>query len=113
MTKRMILTTVLALAVTCGCRAWQLKPWQQTLIDIEVQRDTVPAPSLMLQGGQWMKTTHVDKRIFQCGPYWVPDPPSLFQAQDDMIRDERIRRGDYHTSDFVADFVSDLIDIFL
>ncbi|MCH4148741.1 MAG: hypothetical protein LKG25_09790 [Prevotella sp.] len=42
--------------------------------------DSVPPQSIMLKGKQNYRP--VDLSPFQCGPYWVPDPPSLFEDDD-------------------------------
>ena len=42
--------------------------------------ETAPEPSIMLKNK--MPLQRVKLSWFQCGPYWVPDPPPLFYDED-------------------------------
>lgn len=42
--------------------------------------DDLPQRSIMFSGMRM--PSHIDTSPFRCGPYWVPDPPSLFMDDD-------------------------------
>lgn len=90
-------------------RAWEPQPWQKYIIQLEVEQDTVPQPSIMFRGLRQKKK--VDTRPFQCGPYYFYQP-GIFESEDEQRQNEKVARGDYTTGDFVFDMIMDILDIF-
>lgn len=85
---------------------WMPKPYEQYLIKMRVERDTMPASSVMLPG---LKVKpKVDVSHFKVGSFWVPDPPSLFEKEDEW-RD----RDRYSKDRWVGDVLEDIINLFL
>lgn len=115
MNKRKILAALIGAMLSCGVPSattakvatrWMPKPYRQYLIKLQVERDTVLAPSVMLHG---LKVKpKVDVSHFQVGPFWVPDPPSLFE-QEDGWRD----RNRYQKGHVFGDILEDVINLFL
>lgn len=90
-------------------RAWEPQPWMKYIIQLELEKDTVPQPSIMTKGFRTSKK--VDTRPFNCGPYFFYQP-GIFEAEDEQRQNEKVARGDYTTGDFVLDIITDILDIF-
>ena len=117
MRKVILITSGLLLATMLQAQSWQLKPWQKFLIDEQVKRDTTSTCRSVM--GNAVAPMPYDRRLFHTvtGSGFIKDPPpykkkpkSFFGGNDTS---ERMARGDYHTSDFLADMVCDIIDIFI
>ena len=130
MRKVILITSGLLLATMLQAQSWQLKPWQKFLINEQVKRDTTSTCRSVM--GNAAAPIPYDRRLFHTvtGSGFIKDPPpynkkpksffggndtspSLFDEQRERERAERMARGDYHTSDFLADMVCDIIDIFI
>lgn len=109
--KRIILLFAFAMLAS-STFAWEPQPWRKYLIDLEVKQDTMPQPSIMLheimQGNE--------RKI---NPYAIPRcafyvyQPGIFEAEDERCDWEKAARGEYTTSDFLIDVVTDaLVDLF-
>lgn len=64
------------------------------------------APSIMLHGAKTKRK--VDVSHFKVGPFWVPDPPSLFEQEDEWRDRDRYKKGR-----ILGDIIEDIINIFL
>lgn len=88
--------------------AWTPKPWQKYVIDQQVKADTATVNRSIM----FAHTFHWDPAMMgsmQCGPYYQPDAPSLFEEQDQREEDRRILQYGYSTTDFIADMFSDVL----
>lgn len=85
---------------------WMPKPWRQYLVRLEVERDTIVAPSVML--GKQKPAPKVDVSHFAVGAFWVPDPPSLFAEQDEWADRDRYRKGH-----LLGNIIEDVVNILL
>ena len=90
----------------CG---WEPQPWRKYLIKTEVEKDTIPQHSIMRIIPD--REPKIDKRHFQCGPYYVYQP-GIFEAEDEQRERMKVMRGEYSTADFISDLITDVIDIF-
>lgn len=70
----LLLTALLPSAASTPVPRWTPQPYRQYLIKLEVERDTIAAPSIMLHGAKTKRK--VDVSHFKVGPFWVPDPSS-------------------------------------
>lgn len=70
----LLLTALLPSAASTPVPRWTPQPYRQYLIKLEVERDTITAPSIMLHGAKTKRK--VDVSHFKVGPFWVPDPRS-------------------------------------
>ena len=70
----LLLTALLPSAASTPVPRWTPQPYRQYLIKLEVERDTITAPSVMLHGAKTKRK--VDVSHFKVGPFWVPDPRS-------------------------------------
>lgn len=103
----LLLTALLPSAASTPVpRAWTPQPYRQYLIKLEVERDTMTAPSIMLHGAKTKRK--VDVSHFKVGPFWVPDPPSLFEQEDEWRDRDRYKKGR-----ILGDLIEDIINIFL
>lgn len=60
----------------------------------------------MLHGAKTQRK--VDVSHFKVGPFWVPDPPSLFEQEDEWRDRDRYKKGR-----ILGDIIEDIINIFL
>lgn len=109
------ISAFIAIALLCGalsasastpCPKWMPKPYEQYLIKMQVERDTVPAPSVMLYGLR--VKPKVDISHFKVGPFWVPDPPLLFEKEYEERDRDRYRKGN-----IAGAIIEDIINLFL
>lgn len=129
--RKVILIAIGALlTMTLQAQSWQPEPWRKYLIDECVKADSVSTiPSVM---GSAAAPRPYDSRLFRCvtgstfikdiAPYKKQsksifssnsDTESMFTEADRQKEMEKIVREGYHTSDFVADLLSDLINVFI
>ena len=85
---------------------WTPQPYRRYLIQLEVKRDTTVTQSVMFP--HLKSKPKVDINHFKVGPFWVPDPPSLFQEEDEWRDRDRYSKGRW-----VGDVIEDIINIFL
>ena len=102
----LLLTALLPSAASTPVPRWTPQPYRQYLIKLEVERDTIAAPSVMLHGAKTKRK--VDVSHFKVGPFWVPDPPSLFEQEDEWHDRDRYKKGR-----ILGDLIEDIINIFL
>lgn len=102
----LLLTALLPSAASTPVPRWTPQPYRQYLIKLEVERDTIAAPSVMLHGAKTKRK--VDVSHFKVGPFWVPDPPSLFEQEDEWRDRDRYKKGR-----ILGDLIEDIINIFL
>ena len=130
MRKVILITSGLLLTTMLQAQSWQIKPWQKYLIDEQVKQDTaitcqsvmglpsIPKPfetrlyrtvtgSEMI--GNLPRYKKKSKSFFGKDAY----SSSLLEEQIEQERDEKMARGEYHTSDFVFDMLLDFVNIFL
>lgn len=86
-------TALLPAAASTPVPRWTPQPYRQYLIKLEVERDTITAPSVMLHGAKTKRK--VDVSHFKVGPFWVPDPPSLFEQEDEWATETATRKGGF------------------
>ncbi len=106
---RRLLVLLLAVLPLCHASAWEPKPWEKYVAQIEAQRDTVPQTSIMLQGRRAASLGGFNPSNFRVGYIFVPDPPSLFADYDEQIERQRIASGSYSGSDFIRDTAIDIV----
>lgn len=106
---RRLLVLLFAVLPLCHAAAWEPKPWEKYVAQVEVQRDTVPQPSIMLQRLTEPTANRFNPANFRVGYIFVPDPPSLFADYDEQIERQRIASGSYSSSDFIRDTAIDIV----
>lgn len=89
----LLLTALLPSAASTPVPRWTPQPYRQYLIKLEVERDTITAPSIMLHGAKTKRK--VDVSHFKVGPFWVPDPPSLFDRRTNGATETATRKGGF------------------
>lgn len=102
----LLLTALLPSAASTPVPRWTPQPYRQYLIKLEVERDTITAPSIMLHGAKTQRK--VDVSHFKVGPFWVPEPPSLFEQENEWRDRDRYKKGR-----ILGDIIEDIINIFL
>ncbi|MDR0186416.1 hypothetical protein ETF27_10765 [Prevotella brunnea] len=110
MLRKVVIFLFVLLASVASAQSWQPKAWQQYLIELNVRKDTIPQLSSIMCPKN-VSTRRIDTRPFRCGPYYMPDPPSLFEAQDEAERWRRIERDGYHTTDLVCDILNGVLQV--
>ena len=130
MRKVILITSGLLFTTMLQAQSWQLKPWEKYLIEKHVKQDTaITCQSVMglpstpkpfetrlyrtVTGSEMIGNVPRYKKKSKSFFGGNDASPSLFDEQRERERSERMARGDYHTSDFLADMVCDIIDIFI
>jgi len=104
--KRKMLTAGLFLAVSVlNAQDWQPKTWQKYVIEQKVKSDTLCA-SQTIMSYRRADDVKIAPQAFRCGPFYVPDPPSLFAEQEKAL--ERVRWED---RDYILNRVDKIKDI--
>lgn len=103
---------IFAALISINAMAWKPQPWRQYIIEQKVKADTVAGKSIMVSKIASIERHNFNPNNFRIGAIYVPDPPSLFAEYDEMITNQRIATEGYHTSDFVADLLGDIITCF-
>lgn len=127
MRKIILVTSGLLLTAMLQAQSWQMKPWQKYLIDEQVKQDTMRSCRSVM--GAVAAPKPYDTRLFRTvtGSEFIKALPfhkkksksffdaskSPFDEEDRRRESERIAREGYHTSDFIADLIADVIDIFI
>lgn len=109
---RRLLFLLLAALPLCHAEAWEPKPWERYVIQMEVRNDTLPQHSIMQQGPNAASMGGFDFRNFHFGPFYAPEPPSLFAAYDEQIEREQMAREDYSWGVLFTDTVLDILSAF-
>lgn len=106
-----LLVLLFAALPLCRAVAWEPKPWEKYVVEIEVRCDTVPQTSIMLRGVRNGKPRPFNPENFRVGAFWVPEQPSLFAEYDDKRQQERIASGDYSWGDALFDTALDILSV--
>ncbi|MBF1447018.1 MAG: hypothetical protein HXN55_06525 [Prevotella nigrescens] len=93
--KREMLTAGLFLTVSVlNAQEWQPKTWQKYVIEQKVKSDTL-CPSQTIMTYRRADDVKIAPQAFRCGPFYVPDPPSLFAEQEKALERARWEDRDY------------------
>ncbi|MEZ7705641.1 hypothetical protein O3680_07390 [Prevotella melaninogenica] len=130
MRKVILITSGLLLTTMLQAQSWQIKPWQKYLIDEQVKQDTaitcqsvMGLPSIPKPFETRLYRTVTGSEMISNLPAYKKKSKSFFgkdaysssllEEQIEQERDEKMARGEYHTSDFVFDMLLDFVNIFL
>lgn len=84
--KRKMLTAGLFLAVSVlNAQDWQPKEWQKYVIEQKVKSDTLCASQTVMTYRR-ADDVKIAPQAFRCGPFYVPEPKSLFAEQEEAER---------------------------
>ena len=130
MRKVILITSGLLLTTMLQAQSWQIKPWQKYLIDEQVKQDTaitcqsvMGLPSIPKPFETRLYRTVTGSEMISNLPAYKKKSKSFFgkdaysssllEEQIEQEREEKMARGEYHTSDFVFDMLLDFVNIFL
>lgn len=102
----------MACVLVAQAESWKPKPWQVYLIEQKVKADTIPSTQSIMLSHRW-HNSQLHAPHFDIPYYEVPKQKTMFEQWDEQERNARILRGEYNTSEFVVDMLSDVIGIFL
>lgn len=101
--KKFALVLMLICTTTLYAQNWKPTPWQAYLCQLKVEKDTIcDARSIMLP--KTYRIEKVDVKNFHCGPFYVPDPPPIFDQDP-----EYSWRSRYSFTEFFTDLLCTLI----
>lgn len=89
----LLLTALLPSAASTPVPRWTPQPYRQYLIKLEVERDSMTAPSIMLHGAKTKRK--VDVSHFKVGPFWVPNHPRSSSRRTNGATETATRKGGY------------------
>lgn len=130
MRKVILITSGLLLTTMLQAQSWQIKPWEKYLIEKQVKQDTaitcqsvMGLPSIPKPFETRLYRTVTGSEMISNLPAYKKKSKSFFgkdaysssllEEQIEQERDEKMARGEYHTSDFVFDMLLDFVNIFL
>ena len=108
--KRLITCCMVIMLMGSVAYATAPQTWRKYIASLEVERDTVAQPSVMLRGLR--RDAKIDSKAYQCGTYYFYQP-GIFEEEDDKRQTQRIMSGDYTTGDFIVDAIFDTIGLFV
>ena len=89
----LLLTALLPSAASTPVPRWTPQPYRQYLIKLEVERDTITAPSIMLHGAKTKRK--VDVSHFKVGPFWYQTHPRSSSRRTNGATETATRKGGF------------------